>query len=393
MFSKFENTPFLNVLQREVSRLIKSPVLIFGTVVAPAIAFLLIAQIFSAGVIRNLPVAVVDQDNTPTSRRIARLVDATPVVKTFKVSSVIEAEDMLVKGKTDAIIIIPSKLEADVMKSGSPTIAVYLNNTNVLKGGALRAGLYRTLSTVSAGIKLQSFLRKEMNEYQAMEQVLPVRLGTHALFNPFSNYSYFLTLGLLPLMVNVFTFLVSVYALGIEMKEGTAGKLMETARNRVGIALTGKMLPYTFLFLVSTMFMNIILFRILGTPIKGSLFLIIVSEVLLIVTYQVLALVFLALTSNLRLTLSLGSAYTMMALSFSGLTFPSMAMPAIAKGFSCLFPYTFWLKIFMGQTLRGEPASSTAIPFLIFSVFILSSLFILPKMSVKLSENRYWGKE
>ena len=153
------------------------------------------------------------------------------------------------------------------------------------------------------------------------------------------------------------------------------------------------MLPYTFLFFIDMMIMNIFLMRTLGTPLHGSLVAILISEILLIISYQLLAVLFLKLTANLRLSLSLGSAYTMMALTFSGLTFPSMAMPLIAKLFSLIFPYTFWLHIFMSQTLRGEPLSEVVIYFLAFIPFILGGFMAFPGMKRKMSHARYWYRE
>ena len=213
------------------------------------------------------------------------------------------------------------------------------------------------------------------------------------LFNPFGNYAYFLVLGLLPLLAVVFIFLGSVYALGMELKEGTAGDLVSLAENNVAAALAGKMLPYTFLFFMDMMIMNIFIMRTLGTPVHGSLLVILISEILLIISYQLLAILFLKLTANLRLTLSIGSAYTMMALTFSGLTFPAIAMPLMAKLFSLIFPYTFWLQIFMSQTLRGEPLSEVVIPFLAFIPFILGGILAFPGMKRKLSHEKYWFRE
>jgi len=83
----------------------------------------------------------------------------------------------------------------------------------------------------------------------------------------------------------------------------------------------------------------------------------------------------------------------MMALTFSGLTFPSMAMPLIAKLFSLIFPYTFWLQIFMSQTLRGEPISEVLFPFLAFIPFILGGIFAFPGMKRKLTYHKYWFRE
>lgn len=392
--TKLMNTPLFRVIRRETRRIADSWVLVFTTIIAPVAAFLVIIWLFSDGVVRDLPVAVVDMDHTAFSSKVTRLVDATPVCKVmWCLNSTAEARQMMNAGKIDAIVVLPSDLERKVLNNGAPAITVFINNTNVVKGGALKSGLYKTLSTISAGVKMQFAVKRGQTPAQAIERARPVNLNIHLLFNPFGNYAYFLVLGLLPLLAVVFIFLGSVYALGMELKEGTAGELISLSDNNVAVALAGKMLPYTFLFFMDMMIMNILLMKILGTPVHGSLPLILISEMLLIISYQLLAVLFLKITANLRLSLSLGSAYTMMALTFSGLTFPTMAMPLMARLFSLVFPYTFWLQIFMSQTLRGEPITEVALPFLAFVPFILGGLLAFPGMKRKLSHPRYWFRE
>ncbi len=389
---KIKNSAIYNVVKRELFRFANSRVLPFFTIVAPVIAFLLIMWIFSAGVIRDLPVAVVDNDNTSLSRQATRAIDASSVANIIRISSIEEAHELMNRGKVDAIVLIPADFEKHIFKNQSSETMVFINNTNVVTGGVLKSGIYKSLGTLSAQIKIAAMMKKGIPQYQAIEKVQPVKLNTHILFNPFGNYSYFLTLALLPLMVNVFTFLGTTYAIGIELKEGTAGEWIKTANNNIAFALIGKLLPYTILFFASVLLMNFVLFNVLGTPIKGSLSVILLSEIFLVITYQFLAILVLAATYNLRFSLSVGSAYTMMALTFSGLTFPSIAMPFVAKVFACLFPYTFWIRIFISQTVRNEPSGDIAIYFLILLLFIIGAILSFPLMKKRLNDSRYWGR-
>ena len=394
MLRNLTNRPLIRVMRREIRRIADSWVLIFSTMIAPIVAFLIIIWLFSDGVVRDLPIGVVDLDQTAFSSRVTRLVDAAPVCNVkWNLHSLVEAKQMMEAGKIEAVVLLPADLERNILNNKSSVIAVYINNTNVVKGGALKSGLYTTLSTVSAGIKVQLSVTKGESPERAIEKVRPVKVNTHLLFNPFGNYSYFLVLGLLPLLAVVFIFLGSVYALGMEFKEGTAGDLINMANNKIVVAMIGKMLPYTVLFFMDMMVMNIFLVKNLGTPVNGSLFAILLSELLMIISYQLLAILFLKLTANLRLSLSLGSAYTMMALTFSGLTFPAMAMPLAAKLFSLIFPYTFWLCIFMSQTLRGEPITEVLPSFLAFLPFIVCGVLAFPGIKRKLSHTRYWFRE
>ncbi len=394
MLKRFYYSAFTNVIKREIKRISKNWILLFITLIAPVIAYLTIMWMFSDGVVRNVPISTVDLDNTSLSRNILRQVDATSTAEIkYKLASVNDAKKLMNKGKIDAIVVIPEGTEEKILSGGSSSVAVYINNTNVVKGGILKAGLYKTLAAISAGIKVQTNIKKGFTQKQAIARAVPININAHLLFNPYTNYSYFLTLGILPLMAVVFIFLGSVYALGQELKEGTAGELMKTAEDSVTVAIVGKFLPYTLLFFANVMFMNFLLFSVLGTPLTGSLFVIIFSELLLIIAYQLLAVLFLNITSNMRLSLSLGSAYTMMALTFSGLTFPTMGMPIIAKIFSWIFPYTFWLKILISQSLRNEPIIEIIPQFFILVVFIILGILSFKGMKTKLCNSKYWGKE
>jgi ABC-2 type transport system permease protein len=323
---------------------------------------------------------------------VSRSIGATPAASVIRTNSLSEAQDLMNAGKCVAIVIIEKDFEKEVYKGTFTGIPVYINNSNPVLGGTMKAAIYKCLTTLSTGIKVQVYMKKGASFKQAKEEALPIVLNTHILFNPYANYSYFLVLALLPLIINVVTFLGTTYALGIEMKEGTAGELFDLAGKNIYVALAGKLIPYTLLFMINVMVMNIIVFIILGTPVRGSIVLILVSEILFVIAYQFLAILFLVLTSNLRLSLSFGSAYTMMALSFSGLTFPTMSMPLIAKLFSCIFPYTFWLKVFLSQTIQGEPVINVITSFLILFIYIIVCLLAFPEMKKRYSESKYWGR-
>ena len=127
-------------------------------------------------------------------------------------------------------------------------------------------------------------------------------------------------------------------------------------------------------------------------PLRGSFGAIFLGQFLVVITYQLLALLFVGLTSNLRLALSIGSAYSMMAITFSGLTFPLEGMPLIAKGFAAIFPFTWWEKLLQSQALRGAPLKDT-LPFMgIMLIFIAVSLCFLPVYKRHLQDPKYWMK-
>ena len=73
-----------------------------------------------------------------------------------------EAYQQMAEGKLDAIVIIPEGTEKNILKGISQKIPVFINNTNILKGGYLQKGIYKSLATLSGGIKLQLAMKKRV---------------------------------------------------------------------------------------------------------------------------------------------------------------------------------------------------------------------------------------
>jgi ABC-2 type transport system permease protein len=298
----------------------------------------------------------------------------------------------MLEGRVDAVLLIPGGTEKEVLKGGSATVALYINNTNIIKGSLLNSGIQKALSTLSAGIKLQKHLQDGETEDQAMAQILPVQMHSDILFNPFTSYAYFITLILLPVMLTVFTFFGTLYAIGSELQYGTGAQWLTTADNSIIIALAGKLLPYTLCYCAVATCMNLDLFYFLGLPLRGSLGVLVLSEFLLVLSYQAMAIVFITLTKNMRLALSLASAYTMLAITYAGFTFPVFGMPVVAQVFSRIFPVTYWVGIFSGQSLRAEPLSNSFSAMNYLVGFIVFGCLFIPRLKFVLRNEKYWWK-
>jgi len=346
------------------------------------------------GVPRNLPVAIVDNDFSALSRTVNRMVDATAIVATNRdFTSLSDAQRALEKGDVDAIVYIPEGLDKEIRKGNQADIALYINNLNVLKSGLLNSGIQKALLTLSTGIKLKSHIAKGNTYKQAYDKSIPVSLNAKVLFNPYLNYAYFLASALMPMLLIVFTLLGTVYSIGRELRLGTGQSLIRVANNSFVTALAAKLLPYTAIYFTMAMLINYLLFAILGLPLHGKFAVVLLSEIMLIISYQFLAVFLLALFKNMRLVLSIASAYTMMALTFSGLTFPLYGMPPGAQVFSQIFPFTHWLQAFIGQTMRNEAIQYSFASMLYFSVFAIIGMLCVPRLKHIMLTPAFWGKQ
>ncbi len=387
-------TSLLAVTKREIDRIMRNPAYRFLLLAGPIIGISLLFFIFHKGVSRDLPIAVVDRDNSTLSIKITNALDASSDTKVIlQTPNIFQAKDMLEEGIVEAIVLIPFETEKSVLQGMEAPVPVYINGTNVLMAGLLQRSILTTVKTISGGIQLKKLGMTGKNEQQAMARIVPVNAQRHLLFNPYTNYSYFLNSALVYVMLFVFVLLSSIYTLGNELKRGTGLSLLEASGNSVRLAIVGKLLPYTVIFSGFAIAINIVLYKVEGLPLEGNFWLIFIGQFVTVLTYQLMGLIFVGTTINLRLSLSLASAYSMMAITFSGLTFPLEAMPKAAQIFASLFPFTWWEKLVISQSLRGAPLKE-ALPYICYIlIFMLVSLCFLPFYKRYLSDSKYWGKK
>jgi ABC-2 type transport system permease protein len=385
--------PFFTIVNREIEWMRTKWIYWFLTIIGPLFGFLVIIGIFNQGVVRDLPVSVVDHDQSKTSRQLIRMIDAAAVSQVKdKVQDLAEARELLYRNKTQAIIVIPEEFEHDLLKNDAPEVMVYINNANIIKGGMLKTGIYTAISTFTSGVKVQYAMKKGENQKQALTSAVPIRLDTHVLFNPYTNYFYFLATALMPVILIVFVLLSSIYTLGYELKNHTSEAALEKAGNSITVLAVGKLFPYTVLFFIQALILNYLEFGYMGMPMTGSYTVLLISELLLIISYQFLGVLLIAVSGNLRLSVSLGSAYSMMALTFAGLTFPDIGMPLLARIFGQLFPLSYWLRIYTGQVLRADPLSNSFINMLYMLVFVIIGYISMYWLKEKYRNEKYWGR-
>ena len=381
------------VVRRELRRIVRQPMYWVLMVVLPVVSFAFFAVIFERGVARNIPIAVLDEDHTTLSRKVTQMIDDTPTAMvSYEVQSMEEAQRLMREGRISAIVHIPAFFEKNILSNSQTHIECSVSGTNITVNGLLSKDLQTAVTTFQAGVQLQLLMKQGLTEKQAMAQIMPVRFVKHVLFNPYINYSYYLSPSFMPMMLLIFVVMVTVFAIGTELKHATAREWLGTANGSVGAALTGKILPVTVIMFLMSLVMLLIIFKVVGVPLNGSLTVILVSTLLFILSYQAIAVFIVSLLSNLRLSLSIGGGYSVLAFTFSGLTFPVMAMWPAMRYLSKLFPFTYYTDIFVDQMLRGAPVACSLPDMGYMSLFIVLPLLCLPRLRTICTEEKYWGR-
>jgi len=389
-----EHPGFQAVVHRELVRIFSRRIYLLMVLVLPLVSFAILAAIFSTGSPRHLPIAVYDADNTDFSRRLVRLLDAAPSLHVAqRVTDLKEGKALILSGASYALVVLPKGLDRDRFRGQGAQVTSFYNNQSMTAGSIVNRGIRDTLRAVSAELDQQSRRQRGETSAAAAAHAEPIIVEGRALFNPYLNYLYFLAGALMPTMLQIFIIVVTVYAVGVEMKEGSAREWLDAAGGSPWAAVVGKLVPYTAGFICVGLLMNSYLFLWLKLPLRGSVTLIALATVLLVLSYQAVALLIVAVTANLRISLSSAAIYAAPAFAFAGITFPVMAMPLSGKIWGALLPLSYYLIILLDQGMRGAPVS-VSLPALaaMCGFVILIPILAVPRLGRLMVDEQQWGK-
>lgn len=340
-------------MRREFGIIRRKPVFLLGSVGVMAVCCLFYLTFFKAGLPENLPIGVLDLDNSSLSRNFCRQLDATQMGKVIKYEDFTTARDAMQTGEITSLCVIPRGMNEEVNANRRPVFTYYVN-TLYLIGGALSYKNILTMVTLTGGAVQREVLRaKGYSEDAIMGLIQPIVVDEHKIGNATTNYGVYLNNIILPGLLALSIVFVLIYALGSELRYGTSKELMETADGSMAAALIGKLLPYTLIYLVLGLGLDLLLFGVCRYPLNGSILNMMLAMVVFILANEAVAVTLVGLLPTLRYSLSIAALFAILGFSFSGFTFPVEAMPAAFQGVSCLFPLRFYYLLYVQEAMFG----------------------------------------
>ena len=341
------------VVRRELRIMRNRPIYLLGSVVTVAFCAIFFLTFLKQGLPHDLPIGIVDLDNSSLSRNFARQLDATQLGKVLKYDSFAQAREDMQSGKITAVCVIPAGMYADVQASRRPTFTYYLNSLYFV-GGALSYKNILTMINLADGAVQREVLRaKGVNEDAIMGRIQPVNVDVHQIGNQFTNYGYYLTNIFLPGVLALTVVIILIYSLGAELKYGTSRHLLSTAGGSMYNALFGKLVVYTTLFSAIGLILILLMYDWMHFPINGSIWNMFLAIVLLVLASESVAIFIIGLLPIPRLALSIGALYSVLAFSMSGFTLPVETMPPYIQGLAEAFPLRHYFLFYSREVIFG----------------------------------------
>lgn len=340
----------------------KNPIYLFCMVIFPIVVVIFFTTLMKGGVPTDMPVGIVDQDNSATSRQLVHKLDAfqtTKVVAHYE--NMAEARHAIQKNEIYAYLLIPDGTEAGLMAQKQPKISFYYSSVSLAAGSLLFRDL-KTISTLggaAAGMAKLSALGKTNDEIMTFLQ--PIAVDLHMIGNPYANYNYYLSSVMVPGLIMLFIFLITPYSIGTELKFNRARDWMRMAGNNPYLAIAGKMLPQTLIFLSIFLLFEFYIYYVLQFPHPGGALPIILLGILSVLSCQCFGIFAFGLMPSLRMSMSICSLWGVVSFSICGATYPLFSMDSPIQSIGQLFPMRHYYMIYQMNIFNGFPMSDAVL--------------------------------
>ena len=226
-----------HVALRELDILRKNRIYGFCMIVFPLLLVFFFTTMLDEGIPQDLPVGVVDQDNSATSRGLIRNLDAMQNSRVvYRFANVTEARNAMQEGKVYAYLYIPEGTSAKLLAGRQPKISYYYTMT-CMTAGSMAMKDMKTIGTLgSAAVGQATLSAKGASKEQIKAALQAVTVDAHMIANPEGSYNYSLTTVFVPGILMLFMALLSAYALGMEMKFDTGKEWLALAGDNMLVA-------------------------------------------------------------------------------------------------------------------------------------------------------------
>ncbi|MCI6074248.1 MAG: ABC transporter permease, partial [Bacteroidales bacterium] len=176
---------------------------------------------------------------------------------------------------------------------------------------------------------------------------------------------------IVPGVLMLFVFLLVPYSIWTEVKFGRSKDWIQMAGGNIHIALLGKLLPHTLMFIAVFLGFEFYIYGVLDFPHQGGIVPIVLVGVMSVLACQGFGVFISGIMPSLRMSMSICSLWAVVSFSMCGATYPVEAMDRMVHAMAVLFPLRHYIVIYQINIFDGFPLQYTSWNFAALLFFIL----------------------
>ncbi|MFC2016746.1 ABC transporter permease [Chloroflexota bacterium] len=315
-------------------------------------AMIVIIPIFEMGIfgyalstdIKDVSLAVWDASNTAESRELIESFRQTEFFSVnFYATDYDDITQRIESGEAKVALVIPPEYSHHLHRGETAPVQFFTD------GSEPTAGIQ---ALANASLIMQAKGAELMSKAQLSEVALPVSLQPRIWYNPAMQSSIFYLPGLVGLILQMLTVMLTAFAIVRERENGTIEQLSITPLRR-GELIVGKLIPYIIIAYAQVILVLTTAVVIFSMPIRGNL-LLLLSLTSLFLMFSLGIGLFISTISRTQFQAMQASVMILLpSILLSGFIFPVESMPKLAQWISAILPLTYYLRIVRGIVVKG----------------------------------------
>lgn len=369
----------LNIFQiwfKETGNILKDKGILIFILFVPLMYPLLYSYVYTNEVVRDVPVVIVDDNNSSLSREIIRKMDASPDVSVVaRCNNMDEAEELIKRHEAYGIVHIPADFTKELSERNQVPIGIYCDMSSLLYYKALLVTATNVSLEVNKDIKVENYIPATTDRQEEITRT-PIDYDYVAMYNPQSGFAAFLIPPVLMLIIQQTLLLGIGMSMGgsRERNNGSVIPFHPWYKNPVHIVI-GKALPYFMLYLLLAVYMFTFVTDSFTLPKLGDY-----RTFIAFVVPYLLSCIFLAMVLSSFIYRREDSILLLVFLSvpllfLSGVSWPTVSTPAFLRYISYLFPSTFGMNGYV--MINSTGASLSDIRYDYIALWIQAGVYFL----------------
>jgi len=363
------NSRLNSLIRKEFIQILRDPRTLVLVLILPIMQLFLLGYAATNDV-RNVPLAVFDQDRGPSARRLLDSYRAADYFRlAYDVGSEAELRDLIDRGDARAGLIIPPNYSAQIEGTGTAQVAFVLDGSDPTVASTALSAAQLIGQSLATDVTAERLMRRG----QAAPSSLPIDVRTQVWYNPDLVSAYFMIPGVIGVILYALTSILTATSIVRERERGTIEQLIVTPI-RPWELVVGKLLPYVILAFLNALEVLAIGHWWFKVPIRGDLVTILLLSGLFLLSSLGIGLLASTIANTQQEAMLLVWMTLLPAFFLSGFFFPLEAMPTALRYISYLFPLRYYLVIIRSLMVKGvgvQELWSNVIALLLFGLGIM----------------------
>lgn len=369
------------IMRKEIFHIWRDPRTLAMIVLLPALLLLLLGFGISFEQ-QSVKMAVADFSKTDSSRNfIEQFTASNDFVYEYDVLNEDALIDLINRDLVDVGIFIPEDYDRDLVGGTQAKIPIYIDGSMQPTDSLT---LQLKLNSITSMVAQDMLIEKVEKSGLSSSLNLPVSGILKTLYNPNGDSKLYMIPGLIAILLQVQTLILSALAIVREREQGTMEQLIVTPVRSWELML-GKIIPYLVVCIFNLLALLWLSKLFFGVTVAGSLGILIGLSIIFILGSLGMGVLISTISqSQMQAMYILLFVVLMPAIILSGLMFSRENMPAFTYWFSELLPVTQYLEITRGIMVRGVEAGSlflsSTLPLIILCVgYFTASILVFRK--------------